>query len=389
MPRVASEARAAPVRARSLPDRPRVVICGTKFGRVYLAAFTDPSFPFELAGVLARGSERSSACAESYGVPLFEKSDDLPADIDIACVVVSAGINGGKGAELAQALMDRGINVLQEHPLHHGELAACLRSARTNGVSYHLNTHYIHLEPVRHLLGAARRLFDRQQPLFVDAVCAIQVTYPLLDILGQALGRVRPCAFNAAPVATEELLSICDQPPPFRSLDGAIGGTPLGLRVQNQLDPSDPDNHAHLLHRITFGTEGGQLTLLNTHGPVFWTPRPHLPRGEAFVSLHELDGAQLDYPTAEPLGAACAPSYREILRSIWPAGIRRALVELRTAITGDDDTMRRGQYHLTLCRVWQDLTGLLGYPELMSRSEPALLPAAAVDPYVEEAVAAP
>ena len=51
----------------------------------------------------------------------------VDADVDIACVVVSGGINGGPGAELARALMARGIHVLQEHPLHHDELADCLR----------------------------------------------------------------------------------------------------------------------------------------------------------------------------------------------------------------------------------------------------------------------
>ncbi len=350
-------------------------MCGTKFGRVYLAAFRDPGFPFELAGILARGSDRSHACARFYDVPLYEEPEDLPGDVDIACVVVSGGINGGPGAELARALMARGIHVLQEHPLHHDELADCLRHARQHHVVYHLNTHYIHLEPVRNFLASARRLAEHQKPVFIDAVCAIQVAFPLLDMIGQALGQLRPWTFSAAPHDASKNTG------PYRSVDGEIGGTPLTLRVQNQLDPTDPDNHAHILHRITIGGSGGNLTLLNTHGPTYWSPRPHLP-GEAkdVVVLEEMTASHLAFPTAEAIGPARAPSYQEILGSVWPAGIRRALLELHAATIGEDDTLRAGQYYLTLCRLWHDATTQLGYPQLMRRSEPTPLAGTSLQP---------
>jgi pyochelin biosynthesis protein PchG len=353
----------------------RVIVCGTKFGRIYLAAFRDPAFPFELAGILARGSDRSRACARFYDVPLFEEPEELPGDIDIACVVVSGGINGGPGGKLARALIARGIHVLQEHPLHHDELAECLRDAREHKVVYHLNTHYIHLDPVLNFLEAARQLVGQQKAEYIDAVCAIQVAFPLLDIIGQALGQLRPWAFSTAVGATD------DDAAPYRSVDGQIGGIPLTLRVQNQLDPTDPDNHAHILHRITIGCQGGNLTLLNTHGPTYWSPRPHLPReGHEAVLLDELTASHLAFPTAEPIGPAQAPSYQEILGSIWPAGVRRALLQLQAAIIGENDTLRAGQYYLTLCRAWQDATAQLGYPKLMRRSEPTPLPGAVLLP---------
>lgn len=359
--------------------RPRVIVCGTKFGRVYLAAFRDPDFPFELAGILARGSDRSRACARRYGVPLFRESEELPADVDIACVVVGAGINGGPGAELAKALMARGIHVLQEHPLHHDELAECLRQARRHDVVYHLNTHYIHLGPVHNFLAAAHRLFEHQEPLFVDATCAVQVAFPLFDMLGQVLGRVRPWMFSDMPPQPAELRQLSDREAPYRSLDGVIGGTPLTLRVQNQLDPSDPDNHAHILHRVTVGAEGGHLTLVNTHGPVFWSPRPHLPHeAKDVVALDELAASHFGFPTAEPIGPAQAPSYHDILGSLWPEGVRRALLQLHAAIVDNDDTLQRGQYYLTLCRLWQDATTRLGYPQLMRRAEPTPLDASSL-----------
>ncbi len=104
--------------------------------------------------------------------------------------MVNAGLNGGRGAELAQELMDGGLHVLQEHPLHQAELAACLRQARRRGVVYHLNTHYVHVAAVASFIRAARRLLEQQPLLFTDALSSLQVLYPLLDILGQALGGV-------------------------------------------------------------------------------------------------------------------------------------------------------------------------------------------------------
>lgn len=105
------------------------IVCGTKFGRIHLKAFTDSDLPFELAGVLGQGSARTMACAERYGVPVYQKVGDLPDDIQAACVVIGSGVGGGPGADLAQALMRRGLHILQEHPLLPAELAACLRTA--------------------------------------------------------------------------------------------------------------------------------------------------------------------------------------------------------------------------------------------------------------------
>ncbi|MCA1701893.1 MAG: Gfo/Idh/MocA family oxidoreductase, partial [Actinobacteria bacterium] len=223
----------------------RVLVCGTKFGQLYLQALSTGSFG--LAGVLAQGSNRSRACADHWGVPLFTRVDDVPPDVRLACVVVRGGLLGGPGTQLALSLLDRGVHVLQEHPVHYDELAACLRRARANSVAYRLNSFYVHLEPVRRFLAVAAELFQRQRPLYVDAACGFQVAYALLDIIATAIGRVRPWGFAEPvemPTSTRALIPL---PVPFRSLDGVIGGVPVTLRVQNQLDPSDPDNYAHLL----------------------------------------------------------------------------------------------------------------------------------------------
>ncbi|WP_344084966.1 Gfo/Idh/MocA family oxidoreductase [Luedemannella helvata] len=354
----------------------RAVVCGTRFGQVYLEAFRHPDNPVQLAGILSGGSDRSRACARHYDVPHYTSPDDIPDDVDIACVVIRGGLLGGQGADLALRLMVRGLHVLQEHPLHQDELAACLRQARRSGVVYHLNSFYVHVEPVRRFLAAVAEL-TRSQPIrYIDAACGFQLAYSLLDVLGQALGGVRPWAFADLPDAAQAYRAT-QLDVPFRSLDGVLGGVPVTLRVQNQMDPGDPDNYAHLMHRVTVGTEAGNLTLVSTHGPTVWAARPDFPRtvGETDAAPHfdapaSSGEEHLDLPSARVLGPAEAPGFRHVFGSVWSAGVARALGELVAAIEAGGGAAGRGQYHLTLCELWQDITARLGPPELLRADPP-------------------
>lgn len=349
-------------------------MCGTKFGRIYLAAFRLPNLPFELAGILAHGSERSSACAKFYCVPLYTHPEQLPPDIDIACVVVGSSLNGGRGVQLATALMARGIHVIQEHPLHHEEVAECLRQARRYRVVYRLNTHDIHLTPVRRFLAATHALLRRQQPLYIDAVASFQKSYTLLDILGRAFGGLRPWSFEPCRDHRASPAEFRDLDSPFKTLVGVLSGVPLTLRIQNQLDPQEPDNYSHIFHHITIGTESGNISLVNTHGPVIWCPRPHMPADTTTaVVMSQSDDPRLDFPTATIIGPADAPNYRKILETVWPQGIAQALSELAHSIAAGADSPAIGQYYLALSQLWHDLTTRLGPISLIQGKLPSAL----------------
>jgi pyochelin biosynthesis protein PchG len=349
----------------------RTVVCGTVFGRFYLDALRASSLDFELAGVLANGSARSRACADEYGVPYYTRVGQLADDVDAACVVVRAAVAGGPGGELVRALLARGVHVLQEQPAHPDEVADCLRSARTHGVQYQLNSFYPHLEPVRRFLASARALRELGSCRYVDGVCSSQVLLPLLDILGRALGGLGPWGF-ADPTPVGEVRAATGVPVPFRLVHGVLAAVPLTLRVQNQLDPSDPDNHAHLLHRVTLGTDAGTLTLADTHGPVLWSPRLHVERDrDGRLALKGPGTEHLDQPTTTVLGAQQPRPFRQAFAALWPAGVRHALAELRASVLDKGKQGPRGQYDLTVSRMWLDLTTRLGRPELISGAQAA------------------
>ncbi|MEW2139645.1 Gfo/Idh/MocA family oxidoreductase [Streptomyces sp. NPDC005409] len=318
----------------------RVVVCGTRFGQVYLSALAQAAPDrFQLAGIVARGSARSVALAEEYGVPLYDKVEQLPDDIDAACVVVSTAVGGGRGVDLAQALLERGIHVLQEHPVHPTELADCLRVARRTGTQYQVNTFYPHLEPVRRFTAAARRLIQLRKPVFIDAMCAVQVSFDLLDILAGIFDGLRP--WSVAPVAGPAGR-------PLVSVEGQIAGVPLTLRVENRMQAGD-DSSSLFLHRITLGTDAGNLMLANTHGPVIWSP------------VLRIDGRGV---TADYVGTPETPTWAGAMDEVWGEGVLAALDKLRERVDSGVDPLQGSQRHLTVARAWKELTEALGYPEV-------------------------
>ena len=360
------------------PGRPlRTVVAGTNFGRFYVDAVrAHPAFT--LVGVLSQGGARSRELAERLGVPCHVGVDEVPDTVDAACVVVPSAVMGGAGTELGQALLRRGVHVLQEHPLHPDELADSLRLARSVGRQFRVNTHYPHVASVRRFLRAAAGLRARQRVLFVDAASPVHVLAPLVDILGRALGGLRPWRLGDPAPVPEEVVAAADGRAPLRLLHGTVAGAPLTLRVQNQLHPGDRDNHALFWHRVSIGTEGGVLTLADTHGPVLWHPRLHSPREEGHrLVLEAGPGAeQLALPVSEPLDdAAPPPRFDEVFSTWWPEAFGIALTDFAEAIGAGRDQLRAAGHDLAVFGLWRDLMARLGPPELIRPGAPTPLAA--------------
>jgi thiazolinyl imide reductase len=354
--------------------RLHVVVCGSTFGQFYLAALATLSVQFEVAGILGRGSERTQECARREGLPVYTEVNQLPADIDLACVVVRSGVMGGAGTELALALLERGINVIQEQPVHHDDIAACLRAAQRHGVRFRLGDLYVQLPAVRRFVAAAKVAQKRQTPLFIDAACSTQVSFPLAHILGEILPTVRPWHIGETALGEG----------PLQVLTGSVGGIPLTLRAHNEVDPDDPDNHIHLLQRVTVGFEGGSLSLTDTHGPVTWNPRLHIP--DSVKTRFDFDGKEsshLNTPSTVLLGPQQPPSLRDTLSRLWPRAIGRDLTLLHAEIVDGVAADPAAQRWLTFSRLWQSLSTGLGYPVIRKERRHQPLP----DDYLRAAVA--
>ncbi|WP_437325301.1 Gfo/Idh/MocA family oxidoreductase [Sorangium sp. So ce381] len=351
----------------------RVVVAGTAFGRIYLDAVASARDSFTLAGVLGRGSEFSRKCAERYGAPLYTRVEDIPGDIDIVCVVVRSGATGGPGSDLAKSLLERGIHVLQEHPVHAAEITGCLKAAKRGGAAYAVNTLYPNVRPIRQFLAAAEYIRKRQRIQFIDAACNSQVAYPLLDVIGRAAGDLRPWSFSECGPRGDRPSPAAGQP--FQSLSATIGGVPVTLRVQNHVHPEDPDNHSLLMHRISLGCDAGVLTLADTHGPVLWNPRMHSPRdptGRLIMSGPGTD--RLAVESTSILGDQNTRSYHDVFARTWPDAVVVALHDLCGDIADPARRVRSGQWALGVTLAWRDLTERIGMPELIRPETPEPLP---------------
>lgn len=333
----------------------RVLVCGSTFGQFYLEALKLQPDLFEIAGLLAKGSARSVQCAEHYAIPLYTEIEQIPDDIDLACVVLRSAVMGGKGTEISLQLLERGIHVLQEQPVHYRDMTECLRTARRKGLVFQIGDLYVHLPAVRQFIACAKTVLARQQGLFIDAAFASQVSYPMAHLLSLALPFIRPWTFDTA----------VRNRGPFHLLTGMVGNIPIVMRIHNEVDPSEPDNYLHLLHRLTIGSEGGSLSLTDTHGPVVWHPRLHVPMDMHLIANLEVAGPEhLLERSTEPLGQANSATYMDILTKQWPRAIADDLLMTRENILGDGSKDIRAQQELLCATYWQEMTSALGYPEL-------------------------
>lgn len=339
----------------------RVIVCGTTFGNIYLQGIARLPAHYRLVGILGRGSEQSEACARRWQVPLYRRVEDLP-EVDLACVAVRSAVVGGNGTELAKALLARGISVVQEHPVHHDEVADCLRLAHRQGVLYRLNPFYSDLAPVRCFIDAARHVLSQREGVYIDAACSVHVLFPLVEMLGQALGGLRPWAFELQAGTFG----------PFVSVIGNLGGLPLHLRVQNQLHPGDPDNHTQLLHRIVLGTSGGTLSLTDTHASVLWSPRAHVQRNAQGVLQMDGDSPALDLAVSSLISHAQPLTLREVFSELWPASIAEALLRVHHAF-GQPGDAALAQFQLACCKAWQQLGAVLGPAQSINPEPPVPL----------------
>lgn len=332
----------------------RTVVAGSTFGRFYLAALAQSS-GFETVGLLSNGSQRSADCARHYGIAHFTDPDDVPGDVDLVCVAIRSGAMGGQGSEIAGGLLERGMSVMQEHPVHHDDVAVALRTARRHGAAYRVGDLYPHLPAVQRFTAAARELSSITPIESIGVDFATQVAYPAIEIVAAALGALRPW----------RLEKVRDAVGPFSLVAGEVGGVPAVLRVHNEVDPGDPDNHLQMLHRITLNTGLGALTLVDTHGPVIWTPRLHVPEcvKNEFDFVPE-EAGHLVQSTGSFLGPAEPPTQRDALSNVWPSAIGEDLSAFATRIRDGRDDRVRTQQTLTACALWRNLTETLGYPRL-------------------------
>lgn len=352
----------------------KVVICGTRYGHIYASAFVKTHSNFQLAGIVGKGSNRSKQYAKQFGVPFYQNVDELPSDIDIACVVVKSKVMGGSGTEIALKLLGRGINVIQEHPVHPSELQRCFEQAESNGVCYHVNSQYVNVKEVITFINYIQEAVKKEQPIFIEATTSL--IYSTLDIIGAALGDLSPYYFGAPISKDPESIKLNRTDLfPFKCLQGIIAGIPLTMKLQDFHDPSDLDNNFLIMSRICIGMMSGNLTLMDVHGPVIWCSAYSVPEYIKQVGCPSFNDRKMVFtkymkPTSVPFSKHPIPGLNVIVNSHWPDAILHALERIRLEFKTKRPTIGQSEKYLTdLSNAWTEIMRRFGTPQKISMTE--------------------
>jgi pyochelin biosynthesis protein PchG len=336
-------------------QRPRAIVVGSTFGAVYAEALAAPHSPVELVGLLSRGSIASTELSDRLGVSPYTNVDGLPP-VDVAFVVVRSGVVGGEGVQIGEQLLERGIHVMQEQPVHADEILSLLRVAKANSTVYAVNDFYSRIASVRQFIGAAKSLDKIARIRYVHARSSIHVSYPLFTILSAIVGPLTPARIMV-PQRAESGDTTASS---FVAGRIVLGDVTVDLLIQNELCASDPDNHTRLTHTITVGSDAGELVLAHTHGSTRWYPRPRV----------EASALQI----AESVGIDFEPTTLEVRNKLWPNAVRLAAADFVESI--DRGRSLINQRFIRATRLWSDFTSSIGPAMLIDPQPPAEVSAA-------------
>ena len=324
----------------------RIVVCGTGYGSSYLQALWNHPSGLRLAGIVARGSDRSQALARHWGVPLWRSPDAIPQGaVDAACVAV--GWQAGR--DLVLAFLRRGLPVLAEHPMEPGDVEDALAAAREHGAVLHINSHYADLETVQPFLAACAAARQRSRPLFVSAMSNPRALYSCIDLLARALGPLQPLEIRST-VPSGAL-------PTVIPLHGTAAGIPFLLQCHRIVSAMDDGTAAWTSHHAVIGFLEGHLLLGDNAGPAVWVAAP--PSLAQMAS--PLGPSALAAPAWSLLPPAPPPSFGEHFFGVRERANRLALARWTDQIrTGRSSTEQRPEHLLEVSRAWRAVLDLLG-----------------------------
>lgn len=326
-----------------------VLVCGSNFGKVYIDAIKKCSDDFNLVGILCKGSRRSEIISVEYGVPLYKSAEQLPENIDLACVIVRSDGIGGNGTELSIELMKKNISVVQEQPVHNKYQVECYKVARANNVVYLTADLYLQLENIKVFVERSRELLARSKLQFIHIACSTQIAYTALDILAAA--GVSSSVKLASGVTKM-------QHAPFDIICATIGNIPTVIEYNNRIDPTDPDHNMYVMHRFDLYFEDGLLSLVDTYGAVIWRPR-------AYIGMEKLMNEFSDIKMFEILHEGYQIKMRDIYKGFWLKAIQGELYEIKKYIEHRKMNQFRVARELCVSKNWEQLNKIAGYADFI------------------------
>ncbi len=329
----------------------KVVVCGTGFGRFYIRGIREFTDRYRLVGIISRGSSQSKRLAEKLQITLFDDYTKVTKqDADVVCVVVRTGVVGGEGTEIAKHFLEKGIHVVIEQPIHYEDILGCYRIANKNNCTFHVESFYPYLQTTRAFISTANRLLEKAEPVYLETACSLQVLYPMLDVVGLVMGGFKPVKIDRKKTVQHGL---------FTDLYGEIKGVSWNLRIQNEMDTTNPDNNFHLFHKIRLYTVAGCLEMTESHGDIVWTPRYIIPKDEDGILTPYLDETLLKLKLTEQAGIEPV-NIETMFEELWPKTIAYFMDRIYEVMTGSVNNSRIIQHNIETGKLWNEVGSCIG-----------------------------
>lgn len=330
----------------------KVLIVGSRFGEVYLNAFFEHQEGLTLAGILSTGSVSSQHLAHDFAVPLYTDIEQVPADIDIVCIIVRSTVVGGAGTHLAKHFLQRGCHVIQEHPVHPDDISALQHLALQQGVHYWVNSFYpytaagqcwiqnvrllreqlLQRSPVLYHMYTSRQLLYSSLALFLLSTRAIDIHVSVLPSADQN--------FNMVLLKWQSETAI--------------------IFLQSTLDQQQPDLHSFIMHKQIIVWPDGTLCLESSYGAITWQPTFYFEHNNEKSLSQRRDEIDINEPISQVLITA-PQNWRDTFEQEGVQGIIYVLQSLRSVIAGEKIPVDlQPEHQLKVAELWQRILQAVG-----------------------------
>lgn len=327
--------------------RLKIVVVGAKFGEIYLQTMLKRKDLFEVVGILGKGGQHSSECSIKYNIPLYTSANELPPNVDLACVILRAGVMGGEGIQLSKELLQKGIHILHEQPVHYNELSECYAIAKKKKLFMGVSNLYRYIDATQEFIGLVEQIKAEERIEYINVECGHQILYPVLSILFDLTDYIRP--FNVEQVITEK--------GPFDILYCSMNDIPCIIKIHNEVNSNDPDNFFYLFYRINVGFENGELQLEDPAGPVLWYSRFVIPS-----DFHYEEKSCKKFDKKNAVVIYEGSSYYDIFWNKWQNAIIKQILEVSEFIIHKKSYNSNMQRQLYQSRQWHIVMKSVGYP---------------------------
>lgn len=339
-----------------MKKRLKTIVCGTNFGEYYLYALEKMNSEFEIVGIVGRGSERTKKLSKKYNVPAYLNVEELPSDIDLACVIVRSDGTGGDGTKLCMDLLSRGIHVIQEQPVYQEHLYKCYKLSREKNLIYLTANLYSNFSNVGCFVKYARKLNELSKLEYISVSFSTQLSYVALDLLSIAgiLGDL---------YLDDNMVKGLG---PFDILHGKIGNVPILIEFNNQLNPKFPDYNMHLMYSFKFYYEDGVLLINDAYGDVSWRPRTYIKGAKDDLNI----GRESIYKVLNSLKEV---SISKFFETNWIDSVSLELIKMKNYMKAGTLDSHRVNRELSTSKKWELLQRKAGYAKFIETNKDKLL----------------